>query len=203
MYGVIQFLPFNIFAWLSKSEDGPFQWLQFVFYLIAGLCGCVLAFGPVGRHGLRRSGLQRWGWLLFGVLFLLVAGEEISWGERLTHVGIDAIRSMNSQGETTVHNIPAVQNYLHLAYILISLFAGWLGWRFWPGVRVLPAKKLSLYFLPVALFYAYFDLSWITLGERIPNHQEVFELLLALGMARHGWAAVAERPGAPPAGSPS
>lgn len=180
MYGVVQFLPFNVFAWLSKAEDGPFQWLQFAAYLVAGFCGCVMA----------SRGRQRWAWLAFGLLFLLVAGEEISWGERLTSVGIDSIRSINAQGETTLHNIPAVQNYMHLAYIVLALVAGWLGWRLWPGLDVLPSRNLSLYFLPVALFYAYFDLSWITLGQRIPNHQEVFELLLACGMARHGWRSV-------------
>jgi hypothetical protein len=54
-------------------------------------------------------------------------------------------------------------------------------------VALFPSRWLSLYFLPVALFYAYFDLSWITRAERIRNDQEVFELLLSLGLALHAW----------------
>ena len=40
-------------------------------------------------------------------------------------------------------------------------------------------------FRSVALFYFYFDLSWMTLGERIRNDQEVIEVLMAIGLFRH------------------
>ena len=52
-------------------------------------------------------------------------------------------------------------------------------------IEAFPGRNLSLYFLFVSLFYTYFDLSWITLGERIRNDQEAIEVLMAIGLFRH------------------
>ena len=42
----------------------------------------------------------------------------------------------------------------------LQLQVGWIGWKIWPNIDALPAKRYSLYFLLVALFYFYFDISW-------------------------------------------
>jgi hypothetical protein len=78
---------------------------------------------------------------------------------------------------------------LHSPFILLGLLAGWFGWRHAGAWSFVPARRLSLYFLPVALFYAYFDISKITLGARIRNDQELFEFLFALGCLLHARAA--------------
>lgn len=182
-YGVVYVLPFGVFETLRKGEDGLIQWIQFFSYAAAGVLSGLIAW-----RGKRFSPRwQRWGWLLLALACFFVAAEEISWGERLTGFGVESIRAINSQEETTLHNIPAVQGALHFAFIACGLFGGYAGWRWWPQVALFPSRWLSLYFLPVALFYAYFDLSWITRAERIRNDQEVFELLLSLGLALHAW----------------
>ena len=54
-----------------------------------------------------------------------------------------------------------------------------------PRVEAWPARRYSLYFLIVALFYTYFDLSWISHAERIRNDQEGIELLMSVGLFLH------------------
>jgi hypothetical protein len=181
LYGVVYFFPFYFFDALRKGEDGFIEWIQMLCYGFAGLLSLLIAW----RGDRVSPRWQRWGWLLLGIACLFVAAEEVSWGERLHGFGVEFIREINSQEETTLHNIPAVQGGLHFAFIACGLFGGYAGWRWWPGIPLFPSRWLSLYFLPVALFYAYFDLSWLTNGERIRNDQEVFELLLAIGLALH------------------
>ncbi|MFY7696833.1 MAG: pectate lyase, partial [Cyanobium sp.] len=172
LYGIVYFLPFGVFEGWRKGEDGPCEWLQFLGYAGASLCSFAVAW----RRRRHWFSLPFLAWILLGLFCFLMAGEEISWGERLTGVGVEGIRQINAQGETTVHNIPAVQGLMHFAFILFGIFFGYLGWRFLPAIDALPARRFSLYFLPVALFYAYFDLSWITHGDRIRNDQEAIEV---------------------------
>ena len=179
LYGLIYFLPLNIFDHWSKGEDSLVEWLQFIFYFCAFICASIATWR---RRNMRK---QCFFWLLITVFCFYIAGEEISWAERITNLGIESIQKINAQGETNLHNIPIFQNYLHFSFIISGLFLGWIGWKNWPQIEAFPRRKLSLYFLIVALFYTYFDLSWITLGERIRNDQEAIEILMAIGLYRH------------------
>ncbi|MBM5783540.1 MAG: hypothetical protein FJ076_01620 [Cyanobacteria bacterium K_DeepCast_35m_m1_288] len=127
-----------------------------------------------------------------------MASEEISWGERIHGWGVEALRSVNAQKETNIHNLPVVQNYLHVSFIAAGLFFGYAGWRWMSFIKAWPARRFSLYFLFVALFYTYFDLSWIIHAERIRNDLEGIELLMAVGLFLHTrhWAFSPPSPGA-------
>ena len=74
---------------------------------------------------------------------------------------------------------------MHFAFIFFGLLFGFIGWKWLPQIDALPARRFSLYSLPVALFYTYFDLSWISHGDRIRNDQEAIELLLSIGLFAH------------------
>lgn len=192
-YGVVYFLPFGLFGWLL-NEDGFAEWGQFIFYVGAFVFSLLVLWRRRGdlASGLgSRAGLQWCGWLLLTLLFFFVAGEEISWGERISHFGVEWIRQINTQQETNIHNIAPLQQagLLHSPFIGLGLLAGWFGWRHAGGWSFVPVRWLSLYFLPVALFYSYFDLSKLTLGARIRNDQELFEFLFALGCLLHARAA--------------
>jgi hypothetical protein len=146
LYGIVYFLPFGIFDFWRKGEDGLAEWLQFFAYLGAGLSALLcflLSFN-------RRRRIQAMWWLLMTVFCLYVAGEEISWGERLMGFGFDLLREFNAQGESNLHNLEGVQNYLHASFMAAGVFLGWLGWRFFPAIEAFPARRFSLYFLIVA-----------------------------------------------------
>ena len=181
LYGVVYFLPFGLFDLWRKGEDGLVEWLQFLAYFGAAICAAS-RFLSVLFKGVFKQWI--W-WLLMALFCFYVAGEEISWGERLTGLGSDYLRQINAQGESNFHNLEGIQNYLHVSFIAAGVFLGWLGWRFFPEIDAFPARRFSLYFLIVAAFYFYWDVSWITHGDRIRNDQEAIELLMALGLWMH------------------
>ena len=187
IYGFIYILPFgkefigmSWFDWL-RSEDGPLEWVQFIEYLFSS----VLAFFVFMKQKNKRN-INSIIWLLVAFLSFIVAGEEISWGERLTGIGIDTISKLNVQGETNFHNLPFFHNYLlDPVFEITCIFLGWFGWRRFKRIDAFPSKKLSLFFLFVALFYFYFDLSWASTTQQIRNDQEIFEFLLSTGIFLH------------------
>ena len=94
------------FDWF-RSEDGPLEWIQFAEYFISS----VLAFFIFCKQKKKKS-LDSMIWLIIVFLTFFVAGEEISWGERLTGIGLESISKFNVQGETNFHNLPFFHNYL-------------------------------------------------------------------------------------------
>ena len=187
IYGFVYIFPYgenligvSWFDWL-RSEDGPLEWLQFFEYLSSSILSL---FIYVRRK--KRKEINSLIWLMIAILSLLVAGEEISWGERITGIGIANISNLNIQGETNFHNLPFFHNYLLDPVFEIScIFLGWFGWRKFKKIDAFPSKTLSLYFLFVALFYFYFDISWASTTEQIRNDQEIFEFLLSSGIFIH------------------
>ena len=187
IYCFIYILPFgrdiigiSWFDWL-RSEDGPLEWIQFIGYAVSSLLALLIFLKRK-----RKRNLDSIIWLLIAFLSFVIAGEEISWGERITGIGISSISSINVQGETNFHNLPFFHNYLLDPIFEIScIFLGWFGWRKFKNIKAFPSKDLSLYFLFVALFYFYFDLSWASTTQQIRNDQEIFEFLLSTGIFLH------------------
>lgn len=187
IYGFIYILPYgktligvSWFDWL-RSEDGPLEWLQFIEYLLSSL----FAFFIYLRRKNKKD-INALIWLLIAFLSLVIAGEEISWGERLTGIGITSISNLNVQGETNFHNLPFFHNYLlDPVFEIGCIFLGWFGWKKFRNIDAFPSKEFSLYFLFVALFYFYFDISWASTTEQIRNDQEIFEFLLSTGISLH------------------
>ena len=181
IYGLIYFLPFNIFRYFFQKEDSLIEWLQFLGYFFSFLICIVILFSKKRDRSLKQTIC----WILLTLFCFYVAGEEISWAERLTSIGLNSVREINVQGETNLHNLKGFNNYLHFSFIFTGILFGWAGWKFWPNIEALPNKKYTLFFLLVSAFYFYFDFSWITLGKRIPNHQEIFEFLMSSGLFLH------------------
>ena len=187
IYGFMYILPYGKplvgVSWFDflRSEDGPLEWIQFFQYLFASIISCIIFIKSRNKRSF--SILI---WLFFALACFIIAGEEISWTERITGFSLNSISEANVQGETNFHNLPFFHhNLLDLTFIMSSLFLGWIGWRKWPNLKSLPGKELSLYFLFVALFYFYFDISWVSTIRQIRNDQEIFELLFSTGILTH------------------
>ena len=190
IYGFVYILPFGKYivgtSWFDflRKEDGPLEWIQFFQYLISSFLSFVIFLRIKNK-----TTLNSLIWLLLAILCFLIAGEEISWGERITGIGLPAITEINLQGETNIHNLPFFHNYLlDPVFEVGCIFLGWIGWKRWPYINAIPKKELSLFFLFVALFYFYFDISWASTIKQIRNDQEIFEFLLSTGMFLHCWS---------------
>ena len=190
IYGFIYIVPFgrdiigmSWFDWL-RTEDGPLEWLQFIGFLSTSLCSTVILWKQ------RNKFLSKYwiSWFILAFVTFIIAGEEISWGERITGFGIDYIRSINIQGESNLHNISFFHHkLLDPAFEISCILLGWIGWRRWPNIEALPDKKYCLYFLLVALFYFYFDISYASTIKQIRNDQEIFEFLMSTGLFLHAY----------------
>ena len=179
-YGKI-FIGISWFDWL-KSEDGPLEWMQFIEYALSSL----LAFSIFLRP--KKKDINSFIWLLIAFLSFLIAGEEISWGERIFGFSIESITELSIQDETNFHNLPFFHNYvLDPALQIICIFLGWIGWRKWPYLTSLPSRKFSLFFLSVSLYFFYYEISWFSTVAHIRNDQEIFEFLLSSGLFLHCW----------------
>lgn len=100
-------------------EDGPFETASAILYALAAL-GCIrLALQSKGSGSLRV-------WLaLLATLFIVVGGEEISWGQRIFEFATpESLESMNVQGEFTLHNLYSNSLFVYpgLAVTAILLF---------------------------------------------------------------------------------
>ena len=174
------FIGISWFDWL-RSEDGPLEWIQFIEYASSSLFAFIIFLKKRNKKEINSII-----WIFLACLLFLIAGEEISWGERLTGIGITSISNLNVQGETNFHNLPFFHNYLlDPVFEITCIFLGWFGWRRFTKLNSLPNKYLSLYFLFVALFYFYFDISWASTTQQIRNDQEIFEFLLSTGIFLH------------------
>ena len=174
------FIGISWFDWL-RSEDGPLEWMQFIEYALSSFLSLIIFLRQK-----KKKEMNSLIWLSIVLFCFLIAGEEISWGERLTGIGINSISSLNVQGETNFHNLPFFHNYLlDPAFEIGCIFLGWIGWKRFKKIDAFPKKEFSLFFLFVALFYFYFDISWASTTEQIRNDQEIFEFLLSTGIFLH------------------
>ena len=192
IFGFVYILPFGIYKKLFIGEDSLIEWLQFICYFSSSLISFLIVFLDITKEKFKLNNIF---WFFLCIFCFYVAGEEISWAERITNFGSEAIRQINMQGETNLHNLKGFNDYLHFSFIFTGLFFGWIGWKFLPRIEALPSKKYSLFFLLVAAHYAFTDLSWITLGIRYPSlrNSETMEFLMASGLFWHCLSSIKSR----------
>jgi hypothetical protein len=138
-------------------EDGAVEYATVGVYLV----GFVWGLGLVRKLNAKRE--LAWTVVYAGLSFgfLLIALEEISWGQRI--FGLETpefFKGRNIQGEIGVHNLSSLRLLLSPAYIAIgfggafgSLILSRLGVPARIFERLLPPPHLFLYFVPCFIFY--------------------------------------------------
>jgi hypothetical protein len=154
--------------------------------------GCLLR----GRKNLHCVALG-----LFGLLMLLVAMEEIAWGQHILHFETPAAFAANRQGELTLHNMPGMHGhteYLRAAFGLAGLMG--LAMRRHRWLRdIAPSPGLLPWFLTITLLAVPdllldFDggaqiaeqLHW-KLNRTVQQLSEVVEMLIGLTALGYVW----------------
>jgi hypothetical protein len=122
------------------SETGPIENLT----VAALLGGAVVCFRRLWRLRRRRSALFLLATALLGTLFVVAAGEELSWGQRfLGFTSPEFFAQHNAQRETNLHNLVAGGVKINRLVFGTGLFVAVLaycsllplGYRRWPSVR--------------------------------------------------------------------
>lgn len=177
-------------AWYS-DEDGLAENFQVVFLLLASLGAAVIA-RTRWRRGERTLALSYAG---FAVACFFVAGEEISWGQRLLGIATPAFLAENNvQQEITLHNTFLLTPVFQLAQLVLGLgitLAALTPWSLLLPARLdalrralVPGPALASYFAMIAAwrFYRYFGVTPAT-PAWIGELSEIAELILYLGLA--------------------
>ena len=152
------------------SEDGAVEYLTALLYLAGAAVFAVLAIRrPQGR--LWAAGLA--------LMFVLIAGEEISWGQRIFGLGTPAsLESANVQKELNLHNIEGLHTNVRLIgtavfaglYVLLPVLV-----RFVTPLQSL-ATRLSFPIAPLwATWLAVISLAFMV-GTRVFSDGVIFEL---------------------------
>lgn len=94
-------------------EDGVIEWLTAVLYLLAAIL--IVVAGKTQTIG------KIWFWGL-GLLFFAIAGEEISWGQRIFGIPTpDTLQAINVQHELSLHNISGIHERVRMFGLLFIL----------------------------------------------------------------------------------
>lgn len=183
---------------LSK-EDSVVEYLTALAYALSGVCALLAA----GRLWRRRTTTPSWRLLLLGI-FLVgflgltgIAGEEISWGQRIVGFSTpEEIAEVNTQGEFNIHNNELVFGQVYRAYGLLTIGAigAALARFYWQRLK-LPQQWSDLgqdflqHFAPHLVLIGWFIpmLIFVVLRERISQAylnpwEEVIEGFLSVGV---------------------
>lgn len=180
------------YTWLVV-EDGPVEWATSLGYVIAA----VLA-GLVAARLWRIDRALAVAYLVLVAGFLVIAGEEASWGQRVFGFkGPERLVELNKQDEANIHNLMS-RRYLHALYIGVGLYGAFAARLLPPlvgrfrAVFLAPGRRLAGWFLVPTLLYVYYDFvspvmvrvfgegaGWSELN--LLRVQEVAELVLCVG----------------------
>jgi len=99
----LHFFARSILTYLCR-EDGILESLTAIFYFISAVCFLSLWV---------KSGCRNIWFLGYLVLFFLIAGEEVSWGQRLFDIEVpEKLEQMNVQKELNFHNIDGIHGMI-------------------------------------------------------------------------------------------
>ncbi len=144
-------------------EDGPVEWAQVGALLITGVTSAIIA-GRAWTAGARSATALA---AMSAVAALVIAGEEISWGQRLLGlVTPAALEAINEQGETTIHNIGAFSTASNLVQFGAAGYGAVL-----PLLALLPsvpARIRDAYVVPPIALWSFFLGPFLYWAARIP-----------------------------------
>jgi len=186
--------PANVPYLILISEDGPVEYATFIIYFVT------IIFSLLSAKIFFKRGKKRYGFLYFAMalVFIFIAMEEISWGQRIINLDLPEFFLESTQEEMNIHDLPVVAIFEDPMIIIAGLIGGLL-WvifqkskntNFYSFKRFfVPGWYLMSYFLPVSFFYFILNLTppeQISLQGMYWNftfqkEQEPFEFLMSLG----------------------
>lgn len=206
----------SVFVWLT-AEDSVIEWLQFLLLLTASLIFARSAFLLLQSRELKLGIFC----LLIAIGIFFVAGEEIAWGQRIFGWGTpEALEAVNSQHETTLHNISSAHSLFVYGMMLVGLYGAvvpilrsiWQtdGQRSLMGHLLIPPLCLvPAFFMPFGYRFSRLFLGVDALAPRlifaITKFSEVTELCLYFGIMVFAWLLLRyfqQRNSIPPAANP-
>lgn len=173
----------DVFARLSK-EDHIVETVQVAVLVLAVFWSAQIAKILFKKKDTMNAVI----FLIAAIVLILVAGDEISWGQRIFHlVTPDMIANNNDQQEITIHNLTNVAGFVGIGYVAIGFYGAfaWITQFLSPIFK----KKPLLYYIPpwfcsfFFLFGFIYNFNSITRNSFFPGlWAESAELMLYSGI---------------------
>lgn len=158
-------------------EDHFFENVQFIILVVAGgltLYAFWLAYK--NRQALRTHWIKLAAYLALALFFFFIAGEEISWGQRIFNIATpESIAEVNAQQETNLHNLDIFEYSDYFSFDRLFTYF-WLGFAvivpmvslFWNRFREFAGKYIPINYWAMGLLfllnYAFVKISKIIYG---------------------------------------
>ena len=163
-------------------EDGLIEWLTFVLLSASGLLSLLLVIQTRAR-----SKHVHWFFVAFGVICIVGALEEISWGQRVFDIEVpEFFRKHSDQQELNAHNV--LQQWLdiktkHVTGIVLFFYGVCLpGLAFHHKVRTV-CDKIDLVVPPFFLSLGFLISALMMFDEPTRQEEEIGEFLFSLCFA--------------------
>lgn len=106
----------GIFRFLL-NEDGPIEWVTTICFALTAVYAFAVALRCVRTKRYDQFVL----FLLLAMAMVFVAGEEISWGQRIFGWQTpEELAEINKQNETTLHNIGEVLSVINIGMMVVG-----------------------------------------------------------------------------------
>ena len=180
---IMWFWPQSFFLRIT-GEDQFIENAQFIVLLL----GAIIS-GYISYLYKRRDKTKAIVFFIFAAVLLLIAGDEISWSQRLFSITTpEFIGNQNTQNEITIHNNYRVDGLVKWGYMLVGFYGAyaWLLFRYFPKFQKIPSMFVP-YWFTMWFFFAGFIYNFYTLlpGHSFGEWSEVAELMLYLGITLH------------------
>lgn len=171
------------------EDDHLVEYSQFLLLIFSSLISFLL-----GKYWWKKEKILAILFFLLALGCFFVAGEEISWGQRIFNIETpQQLAEKNMQQELTVHNIGVLFSLVYRAYMFIGLL-GSTAWFFLKIIRKFLSEKIKLILsniIPDWYLAPYFAVAFFYNLERFYLHprageelwEEPMELLLMLALS--------------------
>lgn len=172
----------NFGFWLLE-ENSPVEILTFIIFLWSGIYGICLTLKT--KKPLK-SEIKLY-YILFSLCLILIAMEEISWGQWFFHFETPSEwAKINGQGETTLHNLKGMQGNSEILRMIFGL-AGILGipLRYFNRFKIISTPPILIFWFLIIFCHATIDFiqDRVSISEQhdfaIVKTSEFIELLIA------------------------
>ncbi|PIA77474.1 hypothetical protein BFR04_08510 [Gaetbulibacter sp. 4G1] len=172
-------------------ENNPIELLTFIVFLLGGIYGVRLSF-KLSKFEKRYIVLF---YSFFSVFLLLIAMEEISWGQSFFHFETpEKWKTMNYQGETTLHNLNFMQSNRDNLLLIFGV-SGLVGMilRNHSKFQKIGVPIILLSWFLMIVFLAFLDVlvDFIEINKQLSNgierFAEITELLIAGSSFMYLW----------------
>lgn len=190
-FNAVDSLAFNKHA----RSEGVIEIFQACFYLTSGAVMLIIAYWNYRKE---KNHFEIIFPICLAIALLFIGMEELSWGQKIFHFATpESVAVINEQQEFTLHNLKFLQKtfLLHTSFIVFSLFFIAIGEIDYKRIEKFKTPKyLYAFFAFPAFFYFYIQYLYLLIPIYFNGYlilgagdQEVFELILSLGLLFYSW----------------